>query len=292
MKNTKFPSYIEIQTTDSCNGRCTICPSQFVARKGVMTDFIFRKIIDEVSIFPDPPRIIPYLNGEPLLDAKICDRLDYIRKKCPLSEIEISTNLSQLNCDHLKTFDRILLDDLRISCFGFSKSSYEKCMQGLKFDTFLKNIELLYNHQKQNMMIKKIEVVMILFEETRHEEIEELKKFCEERNFHFNLWGFLDRSQNVRAYSNNINITPDGNLRECELHRYNERMYILSNGDVVPCCDDWNGKYILGNVKSNTLLDIWNGSLYRHFRSSANGDIANTIPELCSKCKLYIEERK
>ena len=43
---------------------------------------------------------------------------------------------------------------------------------------------------------------------------------------------------------------------------------------------------------SMALLYILNGSLYRHFRSSANGYIANTIPELCSKCKLYIEERK
>lgn len=35
-------------------------------------------------------------------------------------------------------------------------------------------------------------------------------------------------------------------------------MSILWNGDVVPCCLDYNGAYIVGNINKNALKDIWN----------------------------------
>ena len=36
-------------------------------------------------------------------------------------------------------------------------------------------------------------------------------------------------------------------------------MSILWDGRVVPCCIDFKGEYILGDVKKESLLDIWNG---------------------------------
>lgn len=34
---------------------------------------------------------------------------------------------------------------------------------------------------------------------------------------------------------------------------------IMYNGDVVVCCYDYDGKYVVGNVFENFFMEIWNG---------------------------------
>ena len=38
-------------------------------------------------------------------------------------------------------------------------------------------------------------------------------------------------------------------------------MVICFNGDVILCCNDMAQQEILGNLKHNTIEDIWNGNI-------------------------------
>ena len=59
---------------------------------------------------------------------------------------------------------------------------------------------------------------------------------------------------------------------------------ILWNGDVVACCMNYDGKYILGNVKEESLKDIWNNEKMRLLRKSVtNKDLSK--PEPCLNCE-------
>ena len=40
-------------------------------------------------------------------------------------------------------------------------------------------------------------------------------------------------------------------------------LQIQADGEVVPCCVDWNRVNLLGNIKKDSLLDIWNGKKLR-----------------------------
>jgi radical SAM protein with 4Fe4S-binding SPASM domain len=65
------------------------------------------------------------------------------------------------------------------------------------------------------------------------------------------------------------------------------RMTILWDGDVVPCCFDYDGKYVLGNIKISSLSDIWNGEKIQKLR---NEFISNNVRNaLCMNCeRLYL----
>jgi radical SAM protein with 4Fe4S-binding SPASM domain len=63
----------------------------------------------------------------------------------------------------------------------------------------------------------------------------------------------------------------------CEQNPF-ETVHVLSNGDVVPC-EVMDGKAI-GNIRSSTLRDIWQGSEYRDFRDRYT---KKEIPE-CASC--------
>jgi radical SAM protein with 4Fe4S-binding SPASM domain len=66
-----------------------------------------------------------------------------------------------------------------------------------------------------------------------------------------------------------------------------ERMTILWDGDVVPCCFDYDKKYVLGNIKDSTLSDIWNSKRIQQLRQEF---ISNNVRNpLCINCeRLYL----
>ena len=41
---------------------------------------------------------------------------------------------------------------------------------------------------------------------------------------------------------------------------------ILYNGDVIMCCNDYTKKIILGNVKDESIKEIWNSKKYQSIR--------------------------
>ena len=43
-------------------------------------------------------------------------------------------------------------------------------------------------------------------------------------------------------------------------------MTIKSNGESAMCMEDYNNEIILGDTKSESLYDIWNGDKYNEFR--------------------------
>lgn len=61
------------------------------------------------------------------------------------------------------------------------------------------------------------------------------------------------------------------------------RMTVKWDGDVVPCCFDYDKRYVLGNVKEQSLAEIWNGEPMRALRQEMiDGDVTNP---LCRKCR-------
>jgi radical SAM protein with 4Fe4S-binding SPASM domain len=59
-------------------------------------------------------------------------------------------------------------------------------------------------------------------------------------------------------------------------------MTVTWDGDVVPCCFDYNKKLVLGNVSGSTLSEIWNDSPMKNLRREF---IENKISNpLCKNC--------
>jgi radical SAM protein with 4Fe4S-binding SPASM domain len=44
-------------------------------------------------------------------------------------------------------------------------------------------------------------------------------------------------------------------------------MTIKSNGECAQCVEDFNNEIILGDARTQSLYDIWNGEAYQSFRN-------------------------
>ena len=63
-----FPRCLDIELTNLCNFKCLMCPTGTGAhqrKKGLMSDAVFDKIIDEIKKYKTPLRFIRW--GEPTL---------------------------------------------------------------------------------------------------------------------------------------------------------------------------------------------------------------------------------
>ncbi len=278
----KFPKVVEIQFHNLCNSNCLICPYKDMHYKiEYMKEELFNKFLNEIE---DGmlTRIIPYLNNEPFIQNDYIDKVKKIRKKCPNIEIEISTNASMLNKFKLEELLELNLAEFRISVFGYSSNTYKKMMPGLIKEKVFQNLNLISKIFKGSNTI--VSIVMIDNGEISEDEFINMSKLAEKLNFKFERWGFLDRSKNV-SYSNNGFYNE--NVCGCEQNRPIERMHILSNGDVIFCCQDWKHTMVIGNIEKNTIKEIWNSEKYNDLRKAVYKKNIDT-PVLCKNCKLAI----
>ena len=66
-------------------------------------------------------------------------------------------------------------------------------------------------------------------------------------------------------------------------------MVIHANGDVVPCCRDTRGKFVMGNLLRQSFNEVWNGDRFKKFRKTLL--INQSSISICSLCSSYPASR-
>jgi radical SAM protein with 4Fe4S-binding SPASM domain len=92
----------------------------------------------------------------------------------------------------------------------------------------------------------------------------------------------------LHNYTTGRNYNPVSGIRRPDFLkscRYLRRsvVYILVNGDVVPCCYDFNGVLKMGNAMERDIAEIWNGSEFSAFRQAHRNHEFRKYP-ICAAC--------
>lgn len=61
-------------------------------------------------------------------------------------------------------------------------------------------------------------------------------------------------------------------------------LWVLSDGRVVACCEDWNGEDAVGDVREESLSRIWRGARIEKFRQAHFAGRKNEIG-VCARCQ-------
>lgn len=275
-----YPKIIEVQFHNKCNSNCLICPYKDMNYNyEKMSKELFEKFLSEIDE-NKLKRIIPYLNNEPFLSTDFINMVKMIRNKFKKIEIEISSNVSMIKEIDIVEMSKLNITELRLSVFGYEKSTYNKMMPCLNYEKTFEKLQMISSVMKDSNTI--ISIVMIDNGEINEQEFIDMKCLCDKLGFKFERWGFLDRSDNVTYKSNNIY---NENVSSCEQNRPLERMHILSNGRVIFCCQDWSHSLVVGNINNNTISEVWNSETFINARKSLY-DKEKDSPMICKKCKL------
>jgi MoaA/NifB/PqqE/SkfB family radical SAM enzyme len=112
---------LNIELSALCNYKCEGCPNTYIERpKGHMSNDLFKNIIDEIE--GKVEKIFLWNYGEPTLNPKIDEMLEYVRGKNIKSCLSTTASNLYLN-DDLNFLSS--LNELIVSVNGFSQETYE-----------------------------------------------------------------------------------------------------------------------------------------------------------------------
>ncbi|MFH0864273.1 MAG: radical SAM protein [Candidatus Gottesmanbacteria bacterium] len=270
-----LPLEVGIEIINKCNLRCIMCPYQDMiehhTRPQKQMDFtLFKKIIDEISSFVE----LVYLHGlgEPLLHPQLWDFIKYAKEKG--LRVGISTNATLLTKKQSVALLNSTVDYLILALDGSSKTTYEKIRVGANFQQVENNINTYLNLKRQS---KKSPFTVLQFI-TLNENEKEKELFSKK-------WR-IPGVDAIRIKSK-IDLRQENRNHQIEIDPYCFHLYrmlnILSDGTVVPCCNDIHGVYPLGNLQNDHLITLWNNEKMAKLRK-INFQRQRQKIDLCRNC--------
>jgi len=263
------PFVIFVDPSDVCNFQCKFCPTgdrklmrSIPGRNRIMDFDLYKKIIDDICEFERPIKVLRlYKDGEPLMNPRFVDMVRYARERRCAERIDTTTNASLLTPEKNIEMIEAGLDRINISIEGVNEKQYlEFSNYKINFDKFVGNIRHLYEHRKDCEIIIKIngdilskadknKFFQIFGDIADGIYIEHIMSCWPE--FDLELKG-VKVNQRVGIYGQ-----PIREVMVCPYVFYS--FSVNSDGSVSACFLDWARKLIIGDVKKESIKDIWNG---------------------------------
>jgi radical SAM protein with 4Fe4S-binding SPASM domain len=279
-KRCFMPTHMAIETISACNADCIMCPSSKMKReKAVMRPEVHQTILRKITDWGAPISLITHAGlGEPLLDRMLEERIQQEKKTFTDSQIIVYTNGSLLDEERaLKLIDSGV-DIVSFSINGFRKETYEAVMK-LPRDNTYRNVER-FCEIKQKLGSKiNICVSAIKTDLCSQQELEEYKQFWETKNVQVIMPPWI-------SWGNHF----EHSIRKHQLPCFYiwKTMMIDQDGTVKMCCEDYNTRYPLGNIMTQSPSEIFNSARMRQQRTDQlNSNFS--WPEICKNCTETFE---
>lgn len=269
---------VRYEVTDHCNATCIMCPRdkhEHAREHGIMDQELYEKSIDEVALL-GAEKVVLTGFGEPMLDKKLELKIKYAKSK-GLSTYIIS-NGSVLNSKRARSILEAGLDEIRVSFYGMQEKSYNSVMKGLDFNKTISGMMDFITLRKELGAKTKIQVSYLEMEENK-EDTGLFKEFWESKVDAIEIWrphNFGD-GRDYRERHESLEVKTSCGRPE------NGPLQIQWNGEVIPCCYDYNNKIILGNAFTSPVLDILNSPKYKLLRYAHKMNKFNMFP-YCDQC--------
>jgi radical SAM protein with 4Fe4S-binding SPASM domain len=198
--------------------------------------------------------------------------------------INISTNANLLTREKSDMLLDIGIDNLWVSLEGID-NIYNSIRQGGDFSTVIENIKYYVGNLKDKNKAK-VNCHYVITKET----VLSIKQFQEKYAYLFDKIHFvpvINQGCRKNGYVTDNSIILFKNDRYPCLRIWSN-MFVTFNGDVSACCVDYNHKLIVGNIKRDSLLNIWNSNAYRLYRKLNRQGKINQI-QACNNCTMPIQ---
>jgi radical SAM protein with 4Fe4S-binding SPASM domain len=268
------PFVIFVDPSDACNFKCRFCPTsdrelmKAVGRPWKQLPFdLFTKIADDMAAFPEKVEVLRlYKDGEPLLNKRLADMIKYAKDVGASNRIDTTTNAALLTKEKGKAIADAGLDRINISVYGITNEHY-KSFSGVKleFERVLSNIRDFYEIRGNCEMLVKINGDTLTAKE-KQLFLDQFGDYTDKIHIEhiMSCWPEFE----LRG----VEVNSDKGIYGQEIKEVDACSYpfysfsINSDGLVSVCFLDWGRKMIVGDVKEQSVQEIWNGKPMRAYR--------------------------
>jgi len=250
----------------------------------------FSHIAKEIETIGTVRTLNFYMMGEPFINKHLIDFIKEAKDRKLGDRIIVTTNASLLAYKHYDALCASGLDFLRISIYGSNEKNYQHNTGVGAFERIRDNVIGFRDYRDVNGFAKPYIYVKMIESENNAE-----------------------NEQFIRAFANvgdevciepimNWNDSNIGELAQVEQKQLLARDYFARKKEVCPfpfytlvihsdlkvsvCCVDWNKKAVVGDLRNQSLIEIWRGRALHDFQLRHLERRRNELPG-CRDC-IYL----
>ena len=235
------PFTVYVEPTNRCNLSCNFCPqslADYKDRAGYwehMDVALYRKVIGEIGTMGIRSLKL-YFFGEPLLHPQIGELLRLATGAC--ERVELTTNGMPMTAIRAQEIIDAKVDYIRVSVYDHIAHP----------ENVVRNVRTLWE-KRQLHAAQKPFIFIKVFDQTQADAV---------RGDYADISDEIGCEELHSIGSDMVQIKRlSGSHVACPYPFYN--LVVKSNGDVVPCCVAWETSLVVGNVRQQTLAEIWRG---------------------------------
>jgi len=254
-----FPISLNIESTNLCNLECFFCPREDSAKGVGSIDYdLFCRIVDECAEKGPLKLINLHKDGEPLAHPRIYDMVRYIAEKGAAEKFGFTSNGILLDERRAVKLVDSGITNLSFSIDATSEDSYERAKGRRKYGVVVDNVRRFLATKPDHINVA---VKFIAMKENEGDE-EEFVELWSDSGAELIINQYHDWSGSVRDSSLH-GIQPVAE-KACENPFYS--LAVNWDGTVSICCVDWDSQGLVGDVREQSLEEIWRGGQLRLLR--------------------------
>jgi len=257
----------------------------------MLQDRLFEKVILQSKSYLSWLHL--YFQGEPFLNPRFLEMVKFADRQKVFTST--STNAHYLSKENVNGILESGLKQLIVSMDGITQEVYQQYRVGGSLEKVQKGLELLISERNKSKQSFPRVILQFLVTGQNEHQIPALKSWAELMKVDelqlktTQIYEYEKGSELIPSdlgYSRYI-PTGDGRWRlKKKLDNKCWRMWqgavVTWDGQVVPCCFDKDASHVMGELKSQSLIDVWTSSPYQDFRSQLLEDRSQI--EICRNC--------
>lgn len=263
------PFVLFVDPSSACNFSCTFCPTgdhdliKSIGRfQGTLPMEDFEKIVADAAEFDSPFKVLRlYKDGEPLVNKRLPNMIRLAKSSGLFEKIDTTTNGALLTPEKSKDLIDAGIDLINISVDGLDSEQFSFFAKArVNFPDFVKNIEHLYQNRGTCKIVIKT-TSEIIGKDREQEFFDTFGDICDKIYVENTspCWPNFDVEERM-----NIKITEG--LYGNEIIEQTACPYIFysisvnSDMRVSACFVDWSRALTVGDLRKNSLKEIWNST--------------------------------
>jgi len=278
--------YVSLEAHTVCNQACYFCPVSIAPREDhFMPTELYERIVGELAAYRDTIEAVFMINyNEPTADRRFVDQVRTLRAAG--LKPAVLTNGTGLTPDRV---DRLVemggLRFLSINLSTLDRDRYRHDRGGDHLQLVLRNLE----YAKDKPLAEQMDIVVLgTGDEAHKRDFAEISQRFAGSRFTAKSFEVMDRSGYLEIGLRPA--VPNQNLCGCDNvgSRPLQHLHITPRGRCVLCCEDYDEKYVVGDLTEESVDDVLAGPKLALMRRWAYGLAEAPRDFICRGCTFAL----
>lgn len=275
---------LNIEPTNACNMNCVFCTNKLQEEFSMMPMDLYSKIIKDLRNQPQLLILNFHKDGEPLLHEDIVDMVTLASTHNVAQTYHMNTNGSHMNYHTAKQLLKAGLNDITFSVDAYLQTTFNKLKGNNLLGCVERGVMDFLQAKRDTRAACCVRVKIMEHELVTKTEIDMFYDFWKHHVDQVQITGCHDWSGAVNVPCTDLPEDGAPKRYPCNLLWYT--LAVNSDGSVSPCNLDWNRKMIAGNVRKESLPNIFANSFeliklrHQHVQNKC-------LPQTCEDCVVW-----